>query len=205
MACRLNDKHSQVRTICPLLLAVPTSTQKEAKMTSRQAKRGKKQRRRLVEAAIPPEVRDATSAEMIKIVEEYFKELLALPVKSYGADELDNRLEFAQRKTRDFLKRGPSVLGDVTVREILAIGLGEDKIEVTFEGDFYKELERVVAAVLTAGIYAFLQAVEAALVDLPDESLAGFSIDETGAETYRSLADQFSGTFDELVEVAQTL
>lgn len=31
MACRLNDKHSQVRTICPLLLAVPTSTQKEAK------------------------------------------------------------------------------------------------------------------------------------------------------------------------------
>ena len=174
-------------------------------MTSRQAKRGRKKRQRLVEAAIPSEVRDATSAEMIKIVEEYFKELLALPVKSYGADELDNRLEFAQRKTRDFLKRGPSVLGDVTVREILAIGLGEDKIEVTFEGDFYKELERVVAAVLTAGIYAFLQAVEAALVDLPDESLAGFSIDETGAETYRSLADQFSGTFDELVEVAKTL
>jgi hypothetical protein len=83
--------------------------------------------------------------------------------------------------------------------------MGEDKIEVTFEGDFYKELERVVAAGLTAGIYTVLQAVEAALVDLPEESLAEFSIDETGAETYRSLADQFSGTFDELVEVAQTL
>jgi len=142
---------------------------------------------------------------MIKIVEEYFKELLALPVNSYGTDELDSRLEFARRKTRDFLERGPSVLDDVTVREILAIGFGEDKVEVTFQGDFYRELERVVAAGLTAGIYAFLQAVEAALVNLPDESLAVFSIDETGAETYRSLADQFSGTIDELVEVAQTL
>jgi len=31
MARMSNDKHSQVWTTCPLLLAVPTSTQKEAK------------------------------------------------------------------------------------------------------------------------------------------------------------------------------
>ena len=174
-------------------------------MTSKHAKRAKKKRTMLVEAAIPADVREEISPELVVIVDEYFRELLGLPVEKYGTEWLDKRLEFAKRKAKDFLRQGPAVLGDKTVAEILAVGFADEIVEATFTKDFYKELEIVVGAALATGIYKFLQAVETAVANLPNEALASFSLDECGAETFRTLSDEFSGTFDELVEVARTL
>ena len=89
-------------------------------MTSKHAKRAKKKRRMLVEAAIPPEVREETSAKLIQIVEEYFKELLTLPVENYGTHKLDIRREFARRKATALVGKGPAALEDDAVQDILA-------------------------------------------------------------------------------------
>jgi len=174
-------------------------------MTSRHAKRAKKKRRVLVEAAIPPDVREELSAGLIQIVEEYFRDLLTRPMESYGTDEFDTRRVFARRKATEFLGRGPAVLEDRAVREILAIAFADNEIQATFTGDFYKELEKIVATGLAVGIYKLLQAVESSVAKLPNDALANFALGDDGAETFRTLADEFTGTFDELVEVAQTL
>ena len=174
-------------------------------MTSKHAKRAKKKRTMLVEAAIPPEVREETSAKLIQIVEEYFKELLTLPVENYGTHKLDIRREFARRKATALVGKGPAALEDDAVQDILAIAFTDDELKVTFTSNFYEELEKVVSLALRLGIDKFLQAVESSLANLPNDALANFSIDENGAETFRLLSDQFAGTFDELVDVAQTL
>lgn len=159
----------------------------------------------LFEAAIPADVREETSAKLSQIIEEYLKELLTLPVEKYGVDKLDIRREFARRNATVLIGKGPASLEDDTVQEILAIAFADDELEVKFTANFYEELERVVVAGLAAGIDKFLQAVEIALANLPNEALAGLSVNESCAETFRMLSDEFTGTFDELVEVARTL
>lgn len=159
----------------------------------------------LFEAAIPAAVREETSAKLSQIIEEYLKELLTIPVEKYGTDKLDIRIEFARRNATVLAGKGPAALEDETVQEILRIAFADEECEVKFTANFYDELGHLVLAGLAAGIYKFLQAVEIDLAKLPNESLAEFSVNESGAETFRTLADEFAGTFDELVEVAQTL
>ncbi len=88
----------------------------------------------MVESLIPAEVGEETSSEFIAIVEECFRELLALTVEKYGTEGPDKRLEFAERKAEDFLCQGPAILGNKTVAEILAVGFADDIVEATFTG-----------------------------------------------------------------------
>jgi len=174
-------------------------------MTSRQARRSRKKRKLLVEAAIPPAVREEMPPKTTSIVAEYLKELLTLPIESFGTDQLGVRREFARRKAAELLGSGPASLEDEVVREFLEIGFADDELQVTFAGDFYEVLESVAMTGLTVGIDKLLQAVEATLAMLPDDTLATFSVDDSGAETFRSLSKEFAGTFDELIETAKVL
>lgn len=174
-------------------------------MTSKHARRNRKKRRQLVSVALPPEVQEETSPQFIRIVEDYLKVLATVPVDKYGALDLDERREFAQQVAEEFMQRGPAILGDVTAQQILAVAFAGEEITVTFKDDLYKRLSAVVHKGLGVGMYKFLQALEWTITQLPDEALASFALDGMSADTFRTLADQFAGTFDELVEVARTL
>ena len=143
--------------------------------------------------------------KMFSIVEEYLKELLTLPVESFGTYHSVARLEFAKRKAAELLSSVPAVLCDEVVRFFLAIACDEEKIQMTFTGDFYELVESVLKAGVTKGIDTLLIVVEARLAKLPDDILATFSVDDRGAETFRSLSKEFAGTFDELIETAKVL
>jgi len=170
---------------------------------NRQEKRAKKKRRVLLQLAMPPDVREVTSPKLTLIVEEYLKELFTQPMMSYGTDTCATRHEFAKRQAVELVGSGPAALEDDTVRRILAIAFADDEFKVTFANDFYVVLEFVAATGLAAGIYKLLQAVEISLTLLSDDALATLSVNEGGAETFRGLAGEFTGTFDELVEVAR--
>jgi hypothetical protein len=174
-------------------------------MTSKHARRGQKKRRQLVSVALPPEVQMEASPGLIRIVEDYLKVLVTLPVDKYGADDLEERFDFAIQITDEFMQSGPAILGDVTVKQILAVAFAGEELTVTFKDNFYKGLRAVVEEGLGVGMCKFLQALERAITELPDEALAGFALDGMSADTFRTLADQFAGTFDELVEVARNL
>jgi hypothetical protein len=170
-------------------------------MTSRQARRSKKKRKLVAEAAFAER---GAPPEIISIVEEYLKELLTLPVESFGSHQLGARLEFAERKAAELLSSFPASLCDQVVQEFLVLA-GHDTIQMTYAGDFTELLECVAKAGVMAGINVLLQNVEARLAMLPDDILATFSVDDRGAETFRSLSKEFAGTFDELIETAKVL
>ena len=91
------------------------------------------------------------------------------------------------------------------VAMLFELGMTNQQVSVSFEGDAVTKLASLVTSGVGAGIYVLLGTLEEGLQNIPDSVLAELSLGEAEAETFRSLAGQFSGTFDELIEVCRTL
>lgn len=174
-------------------------------MTSRHAKRAKKKRQMLVESAIPAELQDATCLELRVIITDYFKLLLTLPVEEYGVLKSRKRFQFANAQSKILTTAGPSSLAEPMVAMLFELGMTNQQVSVSFEGDAVTKLASLVTKGVGAGIYILLGNLEVGLQNIPDSVLAKLSLGESEAETFRVLLKEFSGTFDELVEVARTL
>lgn len=174
-------------------------------MTSRQARRARKKQRKVLETTSLPETSHFICQELQQIICDYSMLLRSLPVKSYGAVESQKRRQFAVAQSKMLTTDGLSSLAKPSVALLFELGLANHQVSVSFEDAPVTKLMSLVTIGVGAGLYVLLGGMEKGLQNISDSVLAKFSLGEAEAEMFRSLAEQFSGTFDELIEVSRTL
>jgi hypothetical protein len=96
-------------------------------------------------------------------------------------------------------------LGDSTVLLLVNLGKADEDAKIEIEEDFMEALSDYVHAAVLIGLFKFLFVIESELSKLGNEALESFSLDESMAESFRVLAREFGGTFEELIETARRL
>ncbi len=140
-----------------------------------------------------------------RIIRNYIDEILQVPVANLGSLELSMRHEFAVKKALELMSSGPAVLVDDTAEALIHVGLCGEQVTITFGDDVIGAMAELIGRAITDGLSDLLRIVELKILSLPDEVLASMSVNGSDADTYRSLASEFVGTFDELIDVARTL
>jgi|GEM_PF-3063826 len=159
----------------------------------------------LVEAAIPTYALDIMCPELKEIITNYFRHLLKHPVESFGLLESQVRFKFAEAQSKRLTAAGPSVLARPIVAKLFDLGMTDQQVTTSFGGIAIVKLMDLITHGVSAGLYALLGLIEGGIQEIPNSTLAEFSLSEIEAETFRALADEFSGTFEQLIETAKAL
>jgi len=115
------------------------------------------------------------------------------------------RFKFAEAQSKRLTAAGPSVLARPIVAKLFDLGMTDQQVTTSFGGIAIVKLMDLITHGVSAGLYALLGLIEGGIQEIPNSTLAEFSLSEIEAETFRALADEFSGTFEQLIETAKAL
>jgi hypothetical protein len=161
--------------------------------------------RRFESPAIPESIAECLDAELKHIVRSFRSVITAMPAESLGADNNSMRDDFIARRVNRWISEGPKCLQRSSVQSLLDIGFSKVGIIIPPAQHFVEVLTQVVSDGLTKGLENLLKALEVSAITSSDQSLKDMGLSEDGIEVFRRLLPSYSGTLDELLEVAAVL
>jgi hypothetical protein len=171
----------------------PGSEMEATGMSGKRCRKQRKLRKVLVESALPEEVRREMPSGLKSILVEYLRLLLQTPVETFGQLDNELRARFVKQVAKGIVGQAPMWLSDSTVLFLVNLGKPDEDAKTEIEEDFI------------VGLFTLLFVSESYLSKLGNEALESFSLDESMAESFRVLAGEFGGTFEELIETARRL
>ena len=131
--------------------------------------------------------------------------LRSSPMADYGNFERDVFAKHIERRVTAYVSLGPKCLHNKTVIDLLDRAFANKNVEIQVLASFSGAIRELVAAGIAQALRELFQQLETGVKQLSDAALSGYGLDKSAAEMYRSLASEYSGTFDELLETAKSL
>ena len=154
---------------------------------------------------IPEELKRLNDRVFEKLLRDFQPVALKMPAQVLGASANPVRNQFVARQVDQWLRNGLRCLDVVAIQSVLGTGLYNKSITIPATPFIKDVFLQIVRDGLVEGLNALLRDVEALLVEVDDDRLVAFGLDEAGIENFRQLLPGFEGTLDELVDVAKIL
>jgi hypothetical protein len=158
---------------------------------------------------MPPPLPESLTKNLnfeLRAIVQMFQSIIAkMPADQIGASANSMRAEFVAKRVERWIVDGPRCLARASVKSLLNDGYSEMGIIIPPGQNVPLVLIGVVTDGLIRGLDNLLKKVEKSTVDLSDDLLRSFGLTDDCIEVFRRLLPSYSGTLDELLEVAAVL